>query len=146
MRLTMRGRIGKITALSVEAARGSAALPTVDAKARMLTSTGGGTNACWTDGTGCSLSKTEDSEGNVERDPGEGVLRPVATTLTSARAKLVLGRDWPLASLASACRKGGTELASFAHAGGDGVDACDRARSCPGNRDRSDLMLLGSAG
>jgi len=93
------------------------------------------------DGPGLSLSKSEDSEGNVERDPGEVLLRPVATNLTSARAKLVLGLHWPPASLAPSCRQGGAEMAGFAHAGGEGGDAGDRARCRPRNRDHSDLML-----
>ena len=93
------------------------------------------------DGPEFSLSKSEDSEGNVERDPGEVLLRPVATNLTSARAKLVLGLHWPPASLAPSCRPGGAEVAGVAHAGGEGGDACDRARCRPRNRDHSDLML-----
>ena len=93
------------------------------------------------DGPEFSLSKSEDSEGNVERDPGEVLLRPVATNLTSARAKLVLGLHWPPASLAPSCRQGGAEMAGFAHAGGEGGDAGDRARCRPRNRDHSDLML-----
>ena len=97
------------------------------------------------DGPGCSLSKNEDSEGNVERDPGEVLLRPVATNLTSARAKLVLGLHWPPASLAPSCRQGGAEMAGFAHAGGEGGDACDRARCRPRNRDHPDLMLASLA-